>query len=239
MVELKHETEQLKARAAGLHSCCAAPGSRLRTITSLRTWLPLTALPCSPPNQPRTRDKLAALMITYPSTHGVYEEGVDEICRVIHENGGQVYMDGANMNAQVRALKGPLPVQQHAVGSAALPTCESGCVVARLRHGLHACSSSCCPPPSPHPNYPIRVPSPPQVGLTAPGIIGADVCHLNLHKTFCIPHGGGGPGACGAVGFRACLRPNLWCLASLEVADGMGCSSVTPAPHVTSVRPRF
>lgn len=75
---------------------------------------------------------LAALMITYPSTHGVFETSVKEICQIIHEAGGQVYMDGANMNAQV--------------------------------------------------------------GLTSPGTIGADVCHLNLHKTFCIPHGGGGPG---------------------------------------------
>jgi len=78
------------------------------------------------------KDELMALMITYPSTHGVYEESVKEICEIIHQNGGQVYMDGANMNAQV--------------------------------------------------------------GLTSPGIIGADVCHLNLHKTFAIPHGGGGPG---------------------------------------------
>lgn len=76
--------------------------------------------------------RLGALMITYPSTHGVFEESVVEICRIIHENGGQVYMDGANMNAQV--------------------------------------------------------------GLCRPGDLGADVCHLNLHKTFCIPHGGGGPG---------------------------------------------
>ncbi len=75
---------------------------------------------------------LACLMITYPSTHGVFEEGIQEICKSIHENGGQVYMDGANMNSQV--------------------------------------------------------------GLCSPGAIGADVCHLNLHKTFCIPHGGGGPG---------------------------------------------
>ena len=78
------------------------------------------------------KDTLAALMVTYPSTHGVFEEEILEIIRIIHENGGQVYMDGANMNAQV--------------------------------------------------------------GLTNPGIIGADVCHLNLHKTFAIPHGGGGPG---------------------------------------------
>lgn len=102
-------------------------------------------------NQLRTKceehkDKLAAFMVTYPSTHGVYEEGIDEICKVIHENGGQVYMDGANMNAQV--------------------------------------------------------------GLTAPGIIGADVCHLNLHKTFCIPHGGGGPGM-GPIGVKAHLAPFL------------------------------
>ncbi len=78
------------------------------------------------------RDKLAALMITYPSTHGVFETTISDICQLIHSHGGQVYMDGANMNAQV--------------------------------------------------------------GLTSPGRIGADVCHLNLHKTFCIPHGGGGPG---------------------------------------------
>jgi len=71
-------------------------------------------------------------MVTYPSTHGVFEESISDICSIIHGHGGQVYMDGANMNAQV--------------------------------------------------------------GLTAPGLIGADVCHLNLHKTFCIPHGGGGPG---------------------------------------------
>jgi glycine dehydrogenase len=78
------------------------------------------------------RDSLAALMVTYPSTHGVFEETIQEICELIHSNGGQVYMDGANLNAQV--------------------------------------------------------------GLCRPGDIGADVCHLNLHKTFCIPHGGGGPG---------------------------------------------
>jgi glycine dehydrogenase len=78
------------------------------------------------------KENLAALMVTYPSTHGVFEERIQEICRIIHENGGLVYMDGANLNAQV--------------------------------------------------------------GLTSPGMIGADVCHINLHKTFAIPHGGGGPG---------------------------------------------
>ena len=91
-------------------------------------------------------DALAALMITYPSTHGVFEEEIAEICRIIHAHGGQVYMDGANMNAQL--------------------------------------------------------------GLTSPGQIGADVCHLNLHKTFCIPHGGGGPGI-GPIGVAAHLAPFL------------------------------
>ncbi len=90
--------------------------------------------------------KLAALMITYPSTHGVFETSIRDICRLVHEAGGQVYMDGANMNAQV--------------------------------------------------------------GLTSPGAIGADVCHLNLHKTFCIPHGGGGPGV-GPVCVAAHLLPFL------------------------------
>ena len=89
---------------------------------------------------------LAAMMITYPSTHGVFEERVGELCALIHEHGGQVYMDGANMNAQV--------------------------------------------------------------GLTRPADIGADVCHLNLHKTFCIPHGGGGPGM-GPIGVAAHLAPFL------------------------------
>ncbi len=91
-------------------------------------------------------DKLAALMITYPSTHGVFEARIREICQIVHDNGGQVYMDGANMNAQV--------------------------------------------------------------GLCRPGDIGADVCHLNLHKTFCIPHGGGGPGM-GPIGVAAHLAPFL------------------------------
>jgi glycine dehydrogenase len=92
------------------------------------------------------RDKLAALMVTYPSTHGVFETAIADICEVIHANGGQVYMDGANMNAQV--------------------------------------------------------------GLCRPADFGADVCHLNLHKTFCIPHGGGGPGV-GPIGVKAHLKPYL------------------------------
>ncbi|MFN0250221.1 MAG: aminomethyl-transferring glycine dehydrogenase [Kofleriaceae bacterium] len=89
---------------------------------------------------------LAALMVTYPSTHGVFEDGIREVCSIVHANGGLVYMDGANMNAQV--------------------------------------------------------------GLTRPGDIGADVCHLNLHKTFCIPHGGGGPGM-GPIGVVQALAPYL------------------------------
>lgn len=92
------------------------------------------------------KDNLAALMVTYPSTYGVFEEGIKKICKTIHNNGGLVYMDGANMNAQV--------------------------------------------------------------GLTSPGMIGADVCHLNLHKTFAIPHGGGGPGV-GPICVNNKLKPYL------------------------------
>ncbi|APZ90573.1 aminomethyl-transferring glycine dehydrogenase [Fuerstiella marisgermanici] len=91
-------------------------------------------------------DRLAALMVTYPSTHGVFEEGIKDICQIVHDKGGQVYMDGANLNAQL--------------------------------------------------------------GLCSPGEIGADVCHLNLHKTFCIPHGGGGPGV-GPIGVAKHLAPFL------------------------------
>ena len=91
-------------------------------------------------------ERLAALMITYPSTHGVFEEGVRDICDTVHAHGGQVYLDGANLNAMV--------------------------------------------------------------GLARPGDIGADVCHMNLHKTFCIPHGGGGPGV-GPIGVAAHLKPHL------------------------------
>jgi glycine cleavage system P protein (glycine dehydrogenase) len=92
------------------------------------------------------RDTLGALMVTYPSTHGVFEASIKKVCKIVHQNGGQVYMDGANMNAQV--------------------------------------------------------------GLCRPGDIGADVCHLNLHKTFCIPHGGGGPGM-GPIGVAEHLVPHL------------------------------
>lgn len=110
---------------------------------------------------------LNSFMVTYPSTHGVFEESIIEVCAIIHENGGQVYMDGANMNAQV--------------------------------------------------------------GLTSPGFIGADVCHLNLHKTFCIPHGGGGPGM-GPIGVAEHLVPFLPNHAVVEVSGEQGISAVSAAP---------
>jgi len=112
-------------------------------------------------------ENLSCLMVTYPSTHGVFEESIIEICKVIHENGGQVYMDGANMNAQV--------------------------------------------------------------GLTSPANIGADVCHLNLHKTFCIPHGGGGPGM-GPIGVAAHLVPYLPGHAVVNIDKGKSIPAVSSAP---------
>ena len=113
------------------------------------------------------KNELSCLMVTYPSTHGVFEESIIEICRVIHENGGQVYMDGANMNAQV--------------------------------------------------------------GLTSPASIGADVCHLNLHKTFCIPHGGGGPGM-GPIGVAKHLVPYLPGHAVVDIDRGKSIHAVSAAP---------
>ncbi|KAF7595638.1 glycine decarboxylase subunit P [Aspergillus hancockii] len=111
------------------------------------------------------KDDLAAIMITYPSTYGVYEPGVKEACEVVHKYGGQVYMDGANMNAQI--------------------------------------------------------------GLCSPGEIGADVCHLNLHKTFCIPHGGGGPGV-GPIGVGEHLRPFLPSHPASEYLQSKRADSSTP-----------
>ncbi len=113
------------------------------------------------------KDDLAALMVTYPSTHGVFEESIQEVCAIIHENGGQVYMDGANMNAQV--------------------------------------------------------------GLTSPANIGADVCHLNLHKTFCIPHGGGGPGM-GPIGVAKHLAPFLPGHAIVSTGGEKAIPAVSAAP---------
>src|SRR5690606_28198149 len=115
-------------------------------------------------------DRLAALMITYPSTHGVFETAVTEICALLHEAGGQVYLDGANMNAMV--------------------------------------------------------------GLAQPGKIGSDASHLNLHKTFCIPHGGGGPGV-GPVAVRSHLAPYLPAVldASGSLPEGAPIGPVSAAPY--------
>ncbi len=113
------------------------------------------------------KQNLSCLMITYPSTHGVYEEGIKTITQIVHDNGGQVYMDGANMNAQV--------------------------------------------------------------GLTSPGNIGADVCHLNLHKTFAIPHGGGGPGM-GPIGVAKHLVPFLPSHPVVKTGGDQGITAVSAAP---------
>jgi glycine dehydrogenase len=114
------------------------------------------------------KNDLSCLMVTYPSTHGVYEESISEITGIIHANGGQVYMDGANMNAQV--------------------------------------------------------------GLTSPGNIGADVCHLNLHKTFAIPHGGGGPGM-GPIGVAKHLVPFLPGHVMVKTGGEQGIHAVSAAPY--------
>ena len=112
-------------------------------------------------------DTLAALMVTYPSTHGVFEEDIKEICEIVHSHGGQVYMDGANMNAQV--------------------------------------------------------------GLTSPALIGADVCHLNLHKTFAIPHGGGGPGM-GPIAVAKHLVPYLPGHPVVKIGGSKAIPAVSAAP---------
>ncbi len=118
------------------------------------------------------RDELSALMVTYPSTHGVFEKEIKKITAIVHEAGGQVYMDGANMNAQV--------------------------------------------------------------GLTSPGIIGADVCHLNLHKTFCIPHGGGGPGV-GPIGVASQLVPFLPGHFALEDTTHAVCSAPYGSASINTI----
>jgi len=114
------------------------------------------------------KDRLAALMVTYPSTRAFFEDNIQEICQIVHDNGGQVYMDGANMNAQL--------------------------------------------------------------GLTSPGMIGADVCHLNLHKTFSIPHGGGGPGL-GPICVRKHLTPFLPNHSIVQPSSGGSLGAVSAAPY--------
>jgi glycine dehydrogenase len=147
-----------EARGEGLRDVCLIPASAHGTnpASAAMAGYRVVVIGCDRDGNVDTADlqakiaqhgeRLAALMITYPSTHGVFEPGIRDICRAVHEAGGQVYMDGANMNAQV--------------------------------------------------------------GLTSPAAIGADVCHLNLHKTFCIPHGGGGPGV-GPIGVAEHLLPHL------------------------------
>ncbi len=121
------------------------------------------------------KENLAAFMITYPSTHGIFETGICEMCEIIHANGGQVYMDGANMNAQV--------------------------------------------------------------GYTNPGFIGADVCHLNLHKTFAIPHGGGGPGegpicvAAHLIPFLPCTENHTDCSGNVVSASPFGSAGILPITY--------
>ena len=122
-------------------------------------------------NAEQNKNNLAALMVTYPSTHGVFEERIVEICGIIHKNGGQVYMDGANLNAQV--------------------------------------------------------------GLTNPALIGADVCHINLHKTFCIPHGGGGPGM-GPIAVAKHLAPFLPGHPLIKVGGDKPITAVSSAPWGSS-----
>jgi len=122
------------------------------------------------------RDRVAALMVTYPSTHGVFESAIGEVCALVHQAGGQVYMDGANLNAQA--------------------------------------------------------------GLTKPGLIGADVCHLNLHKTFCIPHGGGGPGM-GPIAVAAHLAPHLpadpYAAGDAEAGSGAVSAAAFGSPLITTI----
>ncbi|HEY3043142.1 MAG TPA: aminomethyl-transferring glycine dehydrogenase, partial [Vicinamibacterales bacterium] len=147
-----------RSRGESRRDVCLIPTSAHGTNPASAAMAGLTVVPVACDNRgnidlgdleakaKQHHDRLAALMITYPSTHGVFEEGVRRVCQIVHAHGGQVYMDGANMNAQV--------------------------------------------------------------GLCRPCDIGADVCHLNLHKTFCIPHGGGGPGM-GPIGAAAHLAPFL------------------------------
>src|SRR5690606_4731765 len=122
-------------------------------------------------------DRLAALMITYPSTHGVFEEGVRDICALVHEHGGQVYLDGANLNAMV--------------------------------------------------------------GLARPGDLGADVCHMNLHKTFCIPHGGSGHAVAAEAFGSASILPITWMYIRMMGAPGLKRATETPILSANYVAERL
>ncbi len=164
----------LRARGQGHRNLCLIPTSAHGTNPASAVMAGFKVVPVACDDQGnidladlrsqlvRHSENVAALMVTYPSTHGVFEQDIAEICRLVHEHGAQVYMDGANLNAQL--------------------------------------------------------------GLTSPGRIGADVCHLNLHKTFCIPHGGGGPGV-GPIAVAAHLAPFLPGHALLENPSGAVCSA--------------
>jgi len=168
-----------ESRGESHRNICLIPTSAHGTNPASAAMAGLTVIPVACDNQGNIdladlrakaalhAKNLAALMITYPSTHGVFETSIRDICAIIHEHGGQLYMDGANMNAQV--------------------------------------------------------------GLTSPGFIGADVCHLNLHKTFCIPHGGGGPGV-GPIGVAKHLVPFLPGHVVAPVA-GRSSHAVSAAPY--------
>lgn len=171
--------EYLKAKGQGHRNICVIPSSAHGTnpASAVMAGMKVVVTACDETGAvdfedlkkkvELHKDNLAALMVTYPSTHGVFDENIREVCELIHANGGQVYMDGANMNAQV--------------------------------------------------------------GLTSPHAIGADVCHLNLHKTFCIPHGGGGPGM-GPICVNAHLAPYLpgHSVVDLGRADAMHAVSSAP-----------
>ncbi len=168
-----------KARGQGHRKACLIPASAHGTNPASAVMAGMTVVPVAVDAKGNVdvedlrakaaahADDLAALMITYPSTHGVFEGSIRGICAIVHEHGGQVYMDGANLNAQV--------------------------------------------------------------GLCQPGDIGADVCHLNLHKTFCIPHGGGGPGM-GPIGVAAHLVPHLPDHPVVPLGHAQSCGTISAAP---------
>ncbi|NDJ19538.1 aminomethyl-transferring glycine dehydrogenase [Myxacorys almedinensis] len=168
-----------QSRGQGHRHVCLIPQSAHGTnpASAVMAGMKVVAIACDPDGNidiadlnakaEQHREHLSALMVTYPSTHGVFEEGIQQICDIVHAHGGQVYMDGANMNAQV--------------------------------------------------------------GLCRPGDFGADVCHLNLHKTFCIPHGGGGPGM-GPIGVASHLVPFLPQHSVISVGSTRGIGAVSAAP---------
>ncbi len=168
-----------KSRGEGARDVCIIPTSAHGTnpASAVMAGMKVVAVKCNGQGNvdiedlrakaEKHKDALAAIMVTYPSTHGVFEEGIQEICDIVHHNGGQVYLDGANLNAQC--------------------------------------------------------------GLCRPGDYGADVCHINLHKTFCIPHGGGGPGM-GPIGVAEHLAPFLPRHPVVRTGGETGIGAVAAAP---------